>query len=33
MSVWFEEQDFEDATSFMRKHALEEMDHMTRIIC
>jgi len=31
MSAWCEEKGFEGAASFMRKHASEEMDHMTRI--
>ena len=31
MSAWCEAQGFEGAAQFMRKHALEEMDHMTRI--
>ena len=31
MSAWCGEQGFEGAATFMRKHALEEMDHMTRI--
>lgn len=31
MSAWCEEQGFEGAAEFMRKHALEEMDHMTRL--
>lgn len=31
MSAWCEEQGFEGAAMFMRKHAAEEMDHMTRL--
>ena len=31
MSAWCGEQGFEGAAEFMRKHALEEMDHMTRL--
>ena len=31
MSAWCEAQGFEGAAEFMRKHALEEMDHMTRL--
>lgn len=31
MSAWCEEKGFEGAAEFMRKHALEEMDHMTRL--
>ncbi len=31
MSAWCEEKGFEGAAQFMRKHALEEMDHMTRL--
>lgn len=31
MSAWCEEQGFEGAAEFMRKHALEEMDHMNRL--
>jgi ferritin len=31
MSAWCEEKGFEGAAMFMRKHASEEMDHMTRL--
>ncbi|WP_426359313.1 non-heme ferritin [Pseudocolwellia sp. HL-MZ19] len=31
MSAWCEENGFEGAAKFMRKHAAEEMDHMTRL--
>ena len=31
MSAWCEEKGFEGAATFMRKHALEEMEHMTRL--
>ena len=31
MSAWCEEKGFEGAAIFMRKHAAEEMDHMTRL--
>ena len=31
MSAWCEEKGFEGAAMFMRKHAAEEMDHMTRL--
>jgi ferritin len=31
MSAWCEEQGFEGAALFMRQHASEEMDHMTRL--
>lgn len=31
MSAWCEEKGFEGAAEFMRKHAVEEMGHMTRI--
>ena len=31
MSAWCEDQGFEGAAEFMRKHALEEMDHMNRL--
>jgi len=31
MSAWCEEQGFEGAAEFMRQHASEEMDHMTRL--
>ncbi|MCG6201043.1 non-heme ferritin [Psychromonas antarctica] len=31
MSAWCAEQGFEGAAEFMRKHAMEEMDHMTRL--
>ena len=31
MSAWCEEKGFEGAAVFMRKHAAEEMDHMTRL--
>lgn len=31
MSAWCEEQGFEGAAEFMRKHAVEEMDHMNRL--
>ena len=31
MSAWCEEKGFEGAAKFMRKHANEEMDHMTRL--
>jgi len=31
MSAWCEAEGFEGAAEFMRKHALEEMDHMTRL--
>jgi len=31
MSAWCEEKGFEGAAQFMRKHANEEMDHMTRL--
>ena len=31
MSAWCEEKGFEGAAEFMRKHALEEMDHMNRL--
>lgn len=31
MSAWCEEQGFEGAAEFMRKHAIEEMEHMNRL--
>ncbi|GLX83767.1 ferritin [Thalassotalea loyana] len=31
MSAWCEDQGFEGAAEFMRKHAIEEMDHMNRL--
>lgn len=31
MSAWCEDKGFEGAAQFMRKHASEEMDHMTRL--
>jgi ferritin len=31
MSAWCEEKGFEGAAEFMRKHAVEEMGHMTRL--
>ncbi len=31
MSAWCEAQGFEGAAEFMRKHAAEEMEHMTRL--
>ncbi|HCH69195.1 MAG TPA: non-heme ferritin [Colwellia sp.] len=31
MSAWCEEKGFSGAAEFMRKHAAEEMDHMTRL--
>jgi len=31
MSAWCESEGFEGAAAFMRKHAAEEMDHMTRL--
>jgi ferritin len=31
MSAWCEEKSFEGPAAFMRKHAREEMDHMTRL--
>ena len=31
MSAWCEDQGFDGAAEFMRKHALEEMDHMNRL--
>ena len=31
MSAWCEEKGFTGAAEFMRKHAAEEMDHMTRL--
>ncbi len=31
MSAWCEDHGFEGAAEFMRKHALEEMDHMNRL--
>ncbi|SET66246.1 non-heme ferritin [Thalassotalea agarivorans] len=31
MSAWCEDNGFEGAAEFMRKHALEEMDHMNRL--
>ena len=31
MSAWCEEKGFEGAAEFMRKHAEEEMTHMTRL--
>ena len=31
MSAWCEEKGFAGAAEFMRKHATEEMDHMTRL--
>ena len=31
MSAWCEEKGFAGAAEFMRKHAAEEVDHMTRL--
>jgi len=31
MSAWCEEKSFEGAAAFLRQHASEEMDHMTRL--
>ncbi|WP_026317757.1 non-heme ferritin [Algicola sagamiensis] len=31
MSAWCEDRGFDGAAEFMRKHALEEMDHMNRL--